>query len=106
MKYLLSTFIFGLVIFLVLFIIQSYPSSYDNYLLQSESGCCTIHVKQTDELEYVVTYIDNKQGWTEIRLVEIEYYDSKVNDYTIEQELEMELDETINSFQEYCYRNH
>ena len=72
-------------------------------LLQSDSGCCSIHVEQTEALVYVVTYIDHAEGWTEINLVELE---QPAVDMTDAEAIQFELEEAINTYQEYCYRNH
>lgn len=70
----------------------------------SDTGCCSIEIDHITDYQYVVTWTDNTVDNVEwIELVEIEYPDS---DMTPEQQIQHELEWTVNEMKDLCFTHH
>jgi len=100
-KYILPVLVLVVAV-LVGLTLLSKPSN-DHYILQSKRGCCSITVNRISEDQYVLTWKDHETGESYETLAEVEYPDE---DYTPEEELQHEVEWTLNEMMDTCYTTH
>ena len=75
-------------------------------ILVSEKGCCSIDIydARSETNQYMVTWTNNLELGTDwYELVEVEYPDE---DYTFEEQLQFELNWTVDEMKELCFTYH